>query len=375
MRRRTSMAALAASAAWPLVARPADGVTDKEVLVGQSGIVSGPLGTTIKTMLTGVNAAFAGVNASGGVAGRSIRLISLDDELVPAKAVANYKRLLETERVFALTACVGSGTTAAAAEVLHAHDAVMVGGYAVTDSARDKAAGSAFFVRATAQRECEALVRHLMTVNMERVAVAHLDNPGGQEAQRLVDAELAQSKLKSVVAAAIRFDGSNVEAAAQAIAAQSPQAVIMYLSGRLPADLMRALRKVGSFPSFYGMSIVSGEVAAKILGEQVRGLAVAQVMPFPWWKGSAELAAYQQALAALPGGVNYYSIEGWIAAQLLIEGLRRCGRDLTRPRFAAALHGLKTHIAGLDLDFTGGRQTGSRFVELVQVRADGSFVR
>lgn len=375
MRRRTSMAALAAGAAWPLAARAVDGVTDNEVLVGQSGIVSGPLGVTIKTLLGGVNAAFAAVNAGGGIAGRSIRLIALDDELVPAKAVANYKRLLENERVFALVACVGSGTTAAAAEVLHAHGAVMVGGYAVTDSARDKAGGSAFFVRATAQRECEALVRHLMTLSMERVAVAHLDNPGGQEALRLVDAELSKSKLKSVASAAIRFDGSNVDAAAQAIASQSPQAVIMYLSGKLPADLMTALRKARSFPSFYGMSIVSGEVAAKILGEQVRGLAVAQVMPFPWWKGSPELGAYQQAVAKLPGGVNYYSLEGWIAAQLMIEGLRRCGRDLTRPRFAAALHGLKAHIAGLDLDFGAGRQTGSRFVELVQVRADGTFVR
>lgn len=138
---------------------------------------------------------------------------------------------------------------------------------------------------------------------------------------------------------------------------------------------MSGLRQAKSFPAFYGMSIVSGEVAAKALGEQVRGLAIAQVMPFPWWKGTSDLAAYQRAMASAPGGVSYYSLEGWIAAQLVIEALRQCGHDLTRARFVAALRASKTRIAGLDLDFTGGRQTGSRFVELVQVRADGSFVR
>lgn len=375
MRRRTTITALSTACAWPLLARADDGVTDSEVRLGNSGIVSGPLGQPIKTLLSGVNAAFGVVNAAGGIAGRTIRLISIDDELIPAKAVGNYKRLLETERVFAMVACVGSATTAAAAEVLRAHDAVMVGGYAVTDSAREKAGAAAFFVRATAQRECEVLVRHLTTLGIQRVAVAHLDNPGGQEALRLVDAELSKSNQKSVASAAIKFDGSNVDAAVQAIAPATPHAVIMYLPGKLPGDLMSGLRKAKSFPSFYGMSIVSGEVAAKNLGDQVRGLAIAQVMPFPWWKGSPDIAAYQRALGSVPGGISYYSLEGWVAAQLVIEALRQCGRNLTRPRFAAALHSMKTRIAGLDLDFSGGRQTGSRFVELVQVRADGSFVR
>lgn len=375
MRRRTTISALSTIAAWPLVARAVDGVSDSEVRLGNSGILSGPLGAPVKTMLSGVNAAFGAVNAAGGIAGRTLKLISIDDELIPAKAVANYKQLLETDRVFAMVACVGSGTTAAAAEVLRAHDAVMVGGYAVTDSARDKAGVAAFFVRATAQRECEVLVRHLTTLGIQRVAVTHLDNPGGQEALRLVDAELAKSKQKAVVSAAVKFDGSNVDAAVQAIVPTLPQAVIMYLPGRLPADLISGLRKAKSFPAFYGMSIVSGEVAAKDLGEQVGGLAIAQVMPFPWWKGSPDLMAYQRAMAAVPGGISYYSLEGWVAAQLVIDALRQCGRELTRVRFAAALRATKTRIAGLDLDFTGGRQTGSRFVELVQVRADGSFVR
>lgn len=375
MKRRNALGVLAAGALLPLHAAAENGVSDTEVLLGSSGILSGPLGATIKTFLGGATAAFDVSNAAGGVNGRRLRLLSLDDELAPPKAVANYKRLLETDKVFAMFGCVGSGTTAAAAEVLQANGAVMVGGYAVADAARERAGDAAFFVRASTRREAEVLVRHLTTIGIQRVAVAYLDNPGGMEALRLVEAELAAQQLKTVASAAVKGDGSNIAAAVQALAPGQPQALLMYLSGRLPADLMTGLRQAGSFPSFYGMSIVSGEVVARLLGDQVRGLAIAQVMPFPWWKGSGDLARYQALLGATPGGINYYSVEGWIAAQVMLEALRRSGRDLTRPKLAAALRSLRLRLAGMDIDFSGGRNTGSRFVELVQVRADGTYVR
>lgn len=373
MDRRQALVALATAGIGGQVIA-ADGVSDTEVLLGQSGILSGPLGTTINALLAGAKAAFDAANAGGGIAGRKVRLLSLDDELQPPKAVAHYKRLLEEDKVFAMFGCVGSGTTAAAAEVLKAADAVMVGGYAVADSARDKTGPHGFFVRATNQREAEALVRHLTTLGITRVAVAHLDNPGGQEVLKLIRAEMAQHKIEPVAAAAVKGDGSNMAAVVQALAPATPQAVLMYLSGRLPADLMTGLQQAGSHPSYYGMSIVSGETVAKLLGERVRGLAIAQVMPFPW-KELPELLPYQKAVGAATGALNYYTLEGWISAQVVIDALKRCGKDLTRPKFAAALRQVKLRFGPMEVDFTRGRNTGSGFVELVQVRADGSFVR
>lgn len=377
MDRRKAMATLAGSStlgAWH-TARAADGVTDNEVLLGQSAVLSGVLGLTIKTMVAGAQAAFDLVNAGGGVAGRRLRLLSLDDELAPPKAAANYRTLLEEQKVFAMFACVGSGTTAAAAPVLQATDAVMLGGYAVADSARARMGRSAFFVRATTKREAEVLVRQLSTIGITRIAMAHLDNPGGQEALKLLGEVLKAQNLEPVASAAIKGDGSNLGAEARQLATSTPQAVLMYLSGRLPADLMTAMRQAGSHPGFYGMSIVSGEVAAKALGDGARGLAIAQVMPYPWFKGTPDLLPYHRAMDKTGTGINYYSMEGWINAQVLIEALRRTGRDLTRARFAASLAGMKARVAGLDVDFTGGGIAASKFVELVQVRADGSFAR
>ena len=149
----------------------------------------------------------------------------------------------------------------------------------------------------------------------------------------------------------------------------------MYLGGVLPADLMRAVRANGSSPMFYGMSIVSGELVAKALGESSRGLAIAQVMPFPWSQVDGDVAQYQKALATAKQEPSYYSLEGWINAQVMIEAIKRTGRDLTRGKLLAAMRSLRMRIAGLDLDFGTEGIAASRFVELVQVRHDGRFVR
>ena len=379
MQRRTALAAalggLGSIAAPALCRAQAAPAAAGEIVLGQSAVVSGPLGVPIRALNAGAQLVFDGVNAAGGLHGRKLRLVTLDDELAPPKAVANYKKLLEEMQVLALFNCVGSGTTAAAAKVLQDSSAPSVGGYAVADSARQKTAGAGFFVRASTGREAEVLVRQLTTIGIEKIAVAHLDNPGGQEALTLVTQALQGHKLQPVAAGGAKGDASNIAEVARKIAAAQPQAVIMYLGGMLPAELMRAVRSAGSSPMFYGMSIVSGEVVAKVLGEQARGLAIAQVVPYPWSSVEPDIQTYQRTLQQSNAEPSYYSFEGWLNAQVMIEGLRRTGRELTRARLLTAMRALKMRLANMDLDFTGSGIAASRFVELVQVRFDGKYVR
>ena len=365
-----AVAALALSAVRGVSAADAN-----EILLGQSAVISGPLGGPIKAMISGAQLAFDAVNAQGGVHGRKIRLVTLDDELAPPKAVANYKKLIEEQGVVAMFGCVGSGTTAAAGKLLADHGCASVGGYAIADSAREKTGGHGFFIRASMGREAEVLVQQLATIGITRFAVAHMDNPGGQEALALVSKALAARQLKPVAAAAVKGDSSNAAQVGRELAAAQPQAVIMYLSGRQPADLMPAMRSAGAKPMFYGMSIVSGEVVAKVLGEQSRGLAIAQVVPYPWAQADSDLQAYRRLLEPSKSEPSYYSFEGWLNAQVMIEALKRAGRDLSRARLLSVMRALKMRVAGVDLDFTSGSIAASRFVELVQVRFDGRFVR
>jgi branched-chain amino acid transport system substrate-binding protein len=124
MHRRNFLAASAAAVAGlgPLSSAAfaaESGVSDTEIVLGHTGILSGPLGAPIKVVMAGAGLAFDAVNAQGGLSGRKIKLVSLDDELKPEKAVANYEKLLSEHRAFAFFGCVGSGTTAAAAKVLN----------------------------------------------------------------------------------------------------------------------------------------------------------------------------------------------------------------------------------------------------------------
>lgn len=375
-RRRVLLGAGAAAALLGAGARAAEtGVSDKEVLLGHTGILTGPLGVTIKTFLAGADLAFGDVNAQGGAAGRRLRLVSLDDELKPDKAVANYEKLLGEYKVFGFFGCVGSATTAAAAKVLSQSGAPLVGAYAVADSARDKVRGSAYFVRATSGREAQALVQHLTTIGVTKIAVAHLDNPGGQEALALVEAALAAQQIKPHASAAVKGDGSNTAEGAKLLAAAQPQAVLMYLGGALPGELMKASFALDNHPMFYGMSIVAGDVTAQVIGEQARGLAISQVVPYPWAELDPVAREYRRLSAAAKVPVGYYSYEGYLSALVMIEALKRCGRDLTRVRFHETLRSLKLRLAGMELDFSNGNPNGSRFIELVQVTQGGRYVR
>ena len=376
MQRRQFAAALGAAAFAPGLLRAAEpGVGDAEVVFGHTGILNGPLGGQIKIMLAGAELAFAESRAQGGVHGRRVRIVSLDDELKPERAVANYEKLLGAEGVFGFFGCVGSATTAAAAPLLQKAGAPWVAGYAVADSARDKLKGTGFFVRATSGREAQSLVQHLTTVGVTKIAVAMLDNPGGKEAAALVETALSAQKLQATAAVFLKGDGSNVKEAADALAKSAPQAVIMYLGGALPGELMKAGWAQGFSPMYYGMSIVAGEVTAKVDGEKARGLAISQVMPYPWSESDPTTREYRRLAEAAKVPVGYYSFEGYLNALVLLEALRRSGRELTRGRLFGTLRQLKMRSAGMDLDYTLNGLTGSRFVELVQVTHDGRFVR
>lgn len=377
MQRRTLISGAAAALALPAWRAHAaeGGVSDDQILFGQTGILSGPLGAQINIMLAGAELAFAEAARGGGVHGRRVRVRSLDDELKPDQAVANVKRLLDSERVFAFFGNVGSATTAAAAPLLKQSGAPMIAGYAVADSAREKARGAAYFVRTSSGREAEALVQHLDTIGIKRIGAAVLDNPGGQEAQALIAAALAKAGLKPAATAAVKGDGSNVGQGARELAAADPQAVLMYLGGALPAELMKAYWALGRNTSFYGMSIVAGEVAAKVAGERARGLAISQVVPYPWAQADPLIVGYRQQAEAAKVPVGYYSFEGYLNGLVLLEALRRAGRELTRAKLHAAMQGLKLRLAGMNIDFSGGGPTGSRFVDLVQVTHEGRFIR
>lgn len=379
MRRRkliTSAALIALPGLLSRVFAADSGVTDKEIVIGQSAVTSGPVGQTMQGFNAGAQLAFNTINSQGGIYGRKINYICLDDGLDIERTAANYKTLLTEHHAFAFFGAIGTANTAAALPILRESNAPMIGSLSVGDSVREKSKNIAYFVRAGFAREAARLVGQLTSTGITRISVAHFAVPGGVEVLGAVRAAIkAQNPAWDVVqSAGIKPDGSDVVEAATALGKGNAQAVIMQLSSTLAAELIKTVQNTGASRSFYGLSIVDGEVVAKALGSQIRGLAVSQVVPFPWSNSDPTAREYRQRITAQKLPINYYSYEGYINGLVMIEALRRAGKSPTRDILHTVMRGLKANIGGMDLDFTSS-PTGSQFVELVHVTTDGRFVR
>jgi ABC-type branched-subunit amino acid transport system substrate-binding protein len=345
------------------------------IAIGQSAVLSGLLGQTALVMQAGARLAFDEVNAQGGIGDRKLKLIALDDAFDPAKAQANYQTLIQKHNVLACFGGVGAATTLAALPQLRSGGTPLVGATAVVDSVRDKAEGIGYFTRASQQREATALVQHLHTLGIRRLAVGYFNSKGGEEVLAQIRQAAEKSDMSVLGAAAVDGDGGNAAAAGKALSQMRAQAVILYLTAAPAAGLVQAVWADGGAPSFYGMSILAGDVAAKLLGPQSHGIAISQVTPFPWDAADADATRYRQAAQAAKVPLGYHSYEGYISARVLVQAIRLAGRDLSRASLHASLRKLKTRVATLDVDFSAGQSTGSEFVELVQVRSDGRYVR
>lgn len=373
MQRRSFAAGAAAVIAAPLVrAQPEQG---GEIVIGQSVVLSGPVGEQLKHFVAGAKMHFGSVNDAGGVNGRKLRLVSLDDQLQPARTLANCETLIQRQRANVLFGFSGSANLLAAEPELRRSGVPLVGAFAVSDSARAKIGGSAYFVRAGYGREAERIAQQLATIGIRNVAIAHLDNPGGTEVNKILHEQFAKVGITATAGVPFAQDGSNMDQAAAQVAKGRPQAVLMFLAGALPGQMIRTLDARGFYANYCGLSIVPGETTARVLGGKLRSLVISQVMPYPWNETDLAIKQYRAAATAAAVPVGYTSFEGYATAAVLVEALRGAGRDPTAVKIHAAIRGLKARIAGVDIDFTGGSSTGSRLVEMVHISGDGRFAR
>ena len=375
MHRRTFLAQTAATAALPFAGHAVAAPSKLELVLGQTAALSGPQSEPARAFNDGARLVFDQVNATGGVMGRRLRQASIDDQGLPDKAVAGARELINNQKAVAFFGCVGTPTTSALEPVLRHSGVPAIGGFGVTDAVRTKCKGVAFFVRAGYGREAEALVQHLATVGLKRVAVAHLAHSSGDEALQLVREALVARRLDVAVSAAVTADGVNVSEAAKKIGALQPEAVLMFLSGPLAAGLIESIGKLGVRSNFYGFSVVAGEQVALRLGARARGLVLAQTMPFPWHATEPAAIDFRRLAQAAKVAVGYASFEGYVNARVMVEALYRCSTDLTPGRLHTVMTNLRWRYAGLDLDFTQDGITGSRFVELVQLNEQGKYLR
>lgn len=368
----------AGSLGWAGLAHAEAGVSDDEILIGQSCQLSGPLAPLSQELRLGAGLVFDQVNAQGGVHGRRIRVIAHDDAYDPQRAADNVRRLIEQDRVFALFNLSGTLTAHAALPFVKEHKVPLVAPFTGSDALRSEFNRHVFNVRAGYGDEIGKMVQHLSTLGMSRVAVAYLNNPFGKSALALAEAAAARYKVQLAVAAPLEVDGKALKESVQAIAAQRPHAVIMATAGRITSDFIGAYRAAGDGAAqFYALSVVSSQQLIRELGDRSRGIVIAQVMPYPW--GSASRVARELGELAQKADVaelTYNHMDGFVSARVLVEGLRRAGRNLDREGFVRALESLSDFdLGGYKVRFSGSHRNGSSYVELSVVGASKRMMR
>jgi ABC-type branched-subunit amino acid transport system substrate-binding protein len=352
------------------------GVSPGTVLLGQSAPLTGPAAALGTEMRTGAKVYFDYVNAKGGVYGRKIELRSLDDGYEPARTVPNTKKLIEEEKVFALFGYVGTPTSVAALPVFTQAKVPFFGAFTGAEVLRDPLNPYIFNVRASYYDETEKIVEQLVSTGAKNIAVFYQNDAYGQAGLKGVQRAMAKRSLKISATGTVERNTIAVGAAVKTILAVQPDAVIMISAYTSCGEFIREMKKAGSAAQFYNVSFVGSQALADNLGKEGVGVAISQVMPFPWAPSVPVIKEYQELmLKAGQKEFTFTTVEGFIAAKVFVEGLKRAGKDLNREKFIAALETMgDVDVGGYFVSFSPKNHNGSHFVDLTIIARDGKFL-
>src|SRR5688572_20528962 len=354
----------------------AQGVTNDRVLLGQAAVFSGTAAQLGIQMRNGIKAYFDFVNEKGGVHGRRLELVSEDDFYEASRAPAASKKLIEEHRVFALLGYVGTPTGVVHLPVVTQAKVPLVGMFTGAEALRVPFNRYVFHVRASYYDETEAIVEQVASTGGRNIAVFYQDDAYGQAGLKGVEIAMAKRKMKIAALGTVERNTVKVENAVKSIHAAKPDAVVMISAYTSCAEFIRQMTRAGSAATFYNVSFVGSKALSNALGKEGPGVAISQVVPFPWGKAVPVVKEYQQ-LSQKAGHTdyNFSAMEGFLVAKVLVEGLRRAGRDLTREKFVDAMEKLDVDLGGFYVGYSPKNHTGSKFVDLTIIGREGKFLR
>ncbi|MEK9804478.1 MAG: ABC transporter substrate-binding protein, partial [Curvibacter sp.] len=310
-----------------------------QILVGQTAGFTGTSAVGVKEITDGAMLYLDAINAKGGVNGQKIELVQLDDKFDPKLAAENARTLIEQRNVVALFLNRGTPHTEAIIPVLDPHGVPLIAPSTGAMVLHQPVQKHVFNVRATYQREAEKAIQHLVTIGIDRIAVLHVDDSFGHDILVGAQRGLEQARLKPLRVEKYDRTKADFSTIAPALARANPQAIVLIASGVAAADAVKSIRAAGSMAQIVTQSNNASGGFIKSLGEHARGVIVSQVFPqsltYPLVKEASDLARARGQTEVTPA-----MLEGFAAAKVLVEALRRAGDRPTRARVQAALEGM-----------------------------------
>jgi branched-chain amino acid transport system substrate-binding protein len=374
MKRRDAIKWLAGSSA--ALALPAL-AENSRIVLGQSAAFSGPAAQLGIQMNMGARIFFNALNANGGVNGSTVELRTLDDGYEPDRCKANTEKFIKDE-VFGLFGYVGTPTSLAALPLVVDAKIPFFGPFTGAEALRDPFHKTVFHLRASYYDETALIVRQLTTLGLKKIAVFYQNDAYGKAGLEGVVRALKAQDLAPIALGTVERNTVNVAQAVKDITPKMPDAVVQISAYKSCAAFIREARKAGYGGTFFNVSFVGTQALADELGKEALGIMVSQVMPFPFSTTTAISREYLDAVRKAGGDArpNYSSMEGYLAAKVLTEGLKRAGRNPSRETLIAGLESIQNaSFGGFSVEFGPHDHVASRFVDLSMLTEDGKVRR
>ena len=347
--------------------------SDSKIVLGQSAAFSGPAAQLGIQFYQGAKLCFDQANAQGGIGKRLIELRNLDDGYEPDRCAENTRKLIG-EDVFALFGYIGTPTSLVALPQAIREKVPFIAPFTGAMALREPFNRYAFHLRASYNDETALMVKELATFGLNKVSVFYQNDAYGKAGLDGVTLALGALKLKPHGTATVERNSVDVAAAVKQLVAAAPHVVVMVSAYKSCAAFIREALKAGYGGKFYNVSFVGTQALADELGKAGAGVVVSQVMPSPYNPGRPITREFVAAVKAASGEAkaNFSSMEGYLAARLMVDGLKRAGPKPSRESLITGLEAIgDTTFGGFAVSLSATDHVASNFVELSMLLGDG----
>jgi branched-chain amino acid transport system substrate-binding protein len=347
-----------------------------EIVIGQSASLTGATASQGVDFRDGALAYFTKINAKGGIRGEKIRLLTWDDSGAVSTTKTNTEKLIRSDNVLLLFGYTGRNSAIAGKEIAEkariGFFAPFTGGSQVYEPSY-----GVFTIRASYEDEIRALVKQLVPLGITKIGLVYFSDDKAMTNKKAFEQAMASIGKKPSVMTGIDRDGKTVNQVVATIAKSDTETVIVIAQNKILVDLTKGLNAAGSKTKIATASYANGSDLGKELGKEVAGIVQSQVVPLhndvlAVNEYRKDLKAYRRELVP-----SFVSEEGYIAARVVVEGLKKMGAASDRrSEFIKAMESLnEVSIAGYPMKFNAENHNGSSYVDLTMLKADGSFVK
>ena len=354
-----------------------------EIVVGQSVPLTGVAASVGIPLAAGTQAVIDAVNAAGGIRGTKIKLITLDDNFVPARSHDNVKKLVGEEKAVAVLNVIGAPNSEGLVKqnILSGANVPLIGPFTASSGVRALKSPHIFFVAAGAQHEADTMVKQARSMGLTRFGVMYQNDLFGQDG--LAEVQRAAKEVGAEVAATGPFErnAEDIQPAVDALGKAGVPAIFMFAPGVTSAKFAAMYRKQygkGTLLISSSAGSTSAIVAAAPTPADASGIGLVQVLPNPASTKERISIDYREHMAkhgAKDWKISSYSLQGYVSGRLLVDALKSIQGPVTGASVIAALASMKKHaVSNLTYDFSGGNRQGIVYTDIGIIGSAGKLL-